>query len=762
MKHSRRDFLKTTTTGVAGLSLGDLPPHLFAAAAPTISGSAPSPGLPAHRALSLEGLHAYADAESVLAGRTISFHVSSTVPYRLSICRLGLKVDDPAGDVVLHRFPEAPPRPQSIHPGSYVHVAKSVPPTDALTLEVWVRPWKLSDGAGLITQRSPASSHGFGVHLTTKGAVTFVLGPSSRVSADGRLGTGRWHHIVATWDGTRMALWIDARREGEWPAPDLPRTAEAPLCLGACAHAGFADNFLDGDLAMPVIYDRALTEAEIRARFAAQGLQPARGRHVLACWPLTEERGDRIHDISRHRRHGLIVNHATWMIGGPSFNAEVPRFANYDPARDAGRGHGLRLCADDLYDCRWQAVHKFGVPANARPGLHVARFEFTLNGRPHLYHTTFLVRRSPRRGRAPLLVLCATNTWRAYSGTPFAANKPELKQVWGTGGGPELPNKPPAFNFYRAHSGGQGTYQQGLRMPWPAAGPYILYGGPTDYSHLMRADRFLHVWLEQTGYDFDVAGDLDFHRDPDQLRHYLAFVINGHSEYWSEPMYRGLEKYLRGGGNVIVLSGNSLFWRVTYNDAGTILECRKVDAPGDQLPRSRRGECWHSHDGRRGGMMRECGMPAWRLIGLETLGWNNQGNPENFGPFVAELTDHFLFNRPEKTGLRSGEKFGWAGEGRMPMANGHEFDIRLSTLARLQEQPSPPGAVLPSDPPGMVRLANGIIPWKKGGAAFDYFFRPIKPDTDQGGEMIYWERPDGGRVFNAGSIGAGWALLADP
>ena len=61
----------------------------------------------------------------------------------------------------------------------------------------------------------------------------------------------------------------------------------------------------------------------------------------------------------------------------------------------------------------------------------------------------------------------------------------------------------------------------------------------------------------------------------------------------------------------------------------------------------------------------------------------------------------------------------------------------------------------------MTRLANGIIPWKVGGAAFDYFFRPIKPQTDQGGEMIYWERPDGGRVFNAGSIGAGWALMVD-
>ena len=27
--------------------------------------------------------------------------------------------------------------------------------------------------------------------------------------------------------------------------------------------------------------------------------------------------------------------------------------------------------------------------------------------------------------------------------------------------------------------------------------------------------------------------------------------------------------------------------------------------------------------------------------------------------------------------------------------------------------------------------------------------------------MIYWERPEGGKVFNAGSIAAGWALSSD-
>ena len=321
----------------------------------------------------------------------------------------------------------------------------------------------------------------------------------------------------------------------------------------------------------------------------------------------------------------------------------------------------------------------------------------------------------------------------------------------------------PAFDLYRAHAAGQGTYQVGLRMPWPAAAPDVLYGGPTRYSHLARADRFAHAWLERNGYAFDVASDLDLHRDPSILRGYQVVMINGHNEYWSLPMYRGLEDYLGNDGRLIVLSGNTMFWRVSFDPGETVMECRKVDAPGLQVPSGKRGEAWHSQDGLRGGLLRECGHPGWRLIGLETLGWNNQSKPENFGPFVAETTDHPFFHTPEATGLKPGDRFGWAGEGVVPMANGHEFDVRLSTLAAIQEQPIPDGAPpVPADPPGIVRLANGIIPWAHGGSAFDYYFRPIKPKSDQGGEMIDWTRPAGGRVFNAGTIGAGWTLDADP
>jgi hypothetical protein len=86
--------------------------------------------------------------------------------------------------------------------------------------------------------------------------------------------------------------------------------------------------------------------------------------------------------------------------------------------------------------------------------------------------------------------------------------------------------------------------------------------------------------------------------------------------------------------------------------------------------------------------------------------------------------------------------------------------VRVSTLKRLLAKPPPEGAAHPEDPPGIRLLAAGRD-WPGSAPKFDIFLRPVQSALPLGGEVIYWERPDGGRVLNAGSIGAGWALLAD-
>ncbi len=717
-------------------------------------------------------MHGYADADSVVAGRRIAFHLSSTVPHRAEIVRLGTRIDDPEGDEVVARLGEFPAVPRAIHPGSYVHVARRIRGTPrGLSLEVWIRPWAVERLAGVITQEDKQSDEGFALGIGPGGYVGFFLGNGTgpdevqvHRTAPGVVRPGVWQHVVAAWDGRTKTVWVDGREVGRWDFAGPFRTGRHPLRLGAMGEGGEAVRFLDADIALPVVRSRGLTATEVGARWADRARTVPRGGDVLAVWGFSEETGGRVADSGRHRRHGRIVNLATWMIGGPAFQAEVARFGDYEPGTDPDRGHGLRLASDDLHDCRWPESFAWRVPSNARPGVYAVRLRYGEAGRDRLRHLTFLVRSAPGPGRPRprLLVVCSTSTWRAYNGAPFGVWPDSLHAVIGTGGLPNAPGDPPAFCFYRPHAAGQGTYQLGRRMPWPAAEPYVLYGGPTRYSHLMRAERHLHAWLDREGIPFDVAADVDLHRDPDLFRRYAAVVLNGHSEYWSVAALDGLRRYLGSGGNLAVLSGNSLFWRVSFDSRGEVMECRKVDAPGDQLPGTRRGEAWHSQDGRRGGMLRECGYPGWDLVGLETLGWNNQSDPANFGPYRAVGVDHPLFHKPHPTGLGEDEAFGFASDGVTTLANGHEFDIRLSTLRALQREPSPPGAEVPADPPGIVLLARGVIPWAKGGAAFDYFFRPIRPAWDQGGEMIWWERPAGGRVFHAGSIGSGWALYHDP
>ncbi len=580
----------------------------------------------------------------------------------------------------------------------------------------------------------------------------------------------RWHHVVAVFDGQFKEVWVDGRRAGRWAFSGMVRPGLAPLRIGALGRDGLADQFLDADIAMPAIYGRALDEREIVARHHGRGLDAAKGANLLGCWPLAEEKGEHVADSSGEGRQGRIINLGTWMIGGPSFDASLPRFADYEPAADRTRGHGVRLASDDLYDCRWQPTLTVNIPDDARSGIYAGRIRFTHENDPRLYHALFIVTKAPGRTRAPIAFLCSTNTWKAYSGTPFADSWPGVAQSI-EHAYVNSPGNPPRYSFYWMHEACQSTYQMGLRLPWPVAGPYTFHG-PLEWrnSHLCHADRLTQVWLEKEGYAYDVLSDLDLHQDARALDGYKALFIVGHSEYWSAEAYESVSRYLGRGGSIVSLSGNTMFWRVSFSADASVMECRKMYAPGSQVAPGRHGELWHSQDGRKGGMARECGYPAWPLLGLEYCSMHSVGD-EAIGPYRAVAADHFLFNKPHKVGLKQGDRFGGAPPGNgFPKIIGHEGDVRISTLAKIAPRPLPEGAKEPvDDPPGIVLLAEGIADWPKvkGGAPYDYFQNavaalPLRSAIGVAAEMIYWERADGGRVFHAGTVSAGRGFGNDP
>jgi N,N-dimethylformamidase len=715
--------------------------------------------IPPHRALELSGLHAYAQ-KSIAAGETLRFRVSSTVPYDLEVLELGVP-GSPETDRRLHSFPAQALGAQPIHPGSYAEIRTGLAgqPLTTLSLECWLRPWRMQGKPqGIMTQQSLPAHEGFALAMDANGHVVFHLAGASSLGP--RLTERQWHHLVATWDGETMALWVDGAEVAGRPFAGPVVPPAVPLRLGASARDGVAADFLDADLAYPMIAEGVLDRQTIAARrqLVLEGKTPPLPAGAQGFWPLTEERGVAIADASGSGRHGRLINRATWMVGGPAFRADgVARFEDYDPRRDGLRGHALRFASDDLYDCRWKETCSWTLSGEARPGLYVGRFRYTLDGEPRVYDVTFVVRRAPQTKAAPILVLCSSNTWLAYNATPFANRSGMERAFWGTNGFDEEQPEAPSYSFYRNHRAGQPTYSQGLRMPWPVAGPDVHYSPPEiGYSHLVRAERFLHQWFRSEGYSFDVVSDLDLHQMPDLLDQYQVVILNGHSEYWSDAAYYGVERFLARGGNVAVFSGNTMFWRVSFDPDGNVMECRKYDSSVGGSKNTAPGELYHSEDGRRGGLSRESGVPAWKLLGLECSGWWGVGRENNFGVYTVRQADHFLFRHPELVPVENGETLGHAPDGGLPRIGGHEADVRVSLLKSMTPAEGS-GRLVPDDPAGIVSLAQ-MAGGERG--LLDYHGRWGK-NARVVAEMIYWERPTGGRVFHAGAIASGWALTAD-
>mgnify|MGYP006275234239 CR=1 FL=1 len=90
---SRRRFLRDAGASAATAGAASLLPA-GCATGPAAAATIATP--PRHRALAVPGVHAYPLEHSITAGATLELCVSASVPYRLSFCRLGRDVDDPA------------------------------------------------------------------------------------------------------------------------------------------------------------------------------------------------------------------------------------------------------------------------------------------------------------------------------------------------------------------------------------------------------------------------------------------------------------------------------------------------------------------------------------------------------------------------------------------------------------------------------------------------------------------------------------------
>jgi hypothetical protein len=168
-------------------------------------------------------------------------------------------------------------------------------------------------------------------------------------------------------------------------------------------------------------------------------------------------------------------------------------------------------------------------------------------------------------------------------------------------------------------------------------------------------ERRFTRWAESNGYRVDVAISQDLEQHPEALDGHRLFVCVGHDEYWSWGMRDALDAFVAGGGNAAILSGNTCFWQIRFEDDHRAMTGFKYGADRDPVlgtPEERfLSGMWSD---------RRVGRPETSTIGLTFSrgGYSLYGTaPGSTGAYRAYRPDHWAF---AGTGLRAGDEFGGA------------------------------------------------------------------------------------------------------
>ena len=150
----------------------------------------------------------------------------------------------------------------------------------AFSIEAWVDPDVVQPGPfQRVVSRDGANGalyhDGYDLHVTTAdaGGAGFVRwngdDPPVEIAAGGSAPIGTFTHLVGTYDGAKVRLYVNGQKVSETASPSSIFRVDKPLTLGARAD-DLAVKF-SGAIDEVAIYDHALTEARVAVHFHASG-----------------------------------------------------------------------------------------------------------------------------------------------------------------------------------------------------------------------------------------------------------------------------------------------------------------------------------------------------------------------------------------------------------------------------------------------------------------------------------------------------------
>ncbi len=485
------------------------------------------------------------------------------------------------------------------------------------------------------------------------------------------------------------------------------------------------------------------------------------------CWPISVTAGDEVpvQVASRAASFSVVVR---LVRDGPT---EMWRREGLSAG---DHGVGATAVADG---CDWPTAFGIQTGSDWPSGYYEVRFiADSVEGPAAVSEAFFVIRPSPARPTGNPLLVLSTNTWNAYnqwggrclySGAHRVAFTRPLER-----GYLRRPAAPFETDYDGRLAATDGDPEHRRVVAYQHRFDYPLWTSSAGWHNWER--RFVR-WASSIGSTIDVAvnADLEFH--PEVLDGAPLLLSVGHDEYWSWGMRDRVDRFVTGGGNWVILSGNTCFWQVRFEDGGRSMVCHKgrarTDDPvisGDDV--SRLTSIWSDP---------LIGRPETLTTGLTFTrgGYHRIGGavPGGDGGFVVHRPEHWVF---DGTGLRDDRSFGttdgivgyevdgcafeWSGGRPVPTGvDGAPADLSILATAPARlisitaERCEAPVAIWGSVvPPGDLEFVAGVL---FGDDRSEHVTR-----IGEGHAVFAVFGSTGGTVVNAGTTDWAYGLDTDP
>jgi concanavalin A-like lectin/glucanase superfamily protein len=143
--------------------------------------------------------------------------------------------------------------------------------TEAVTIELWMMPNSAGEGGpntGPICKAIANGSWNWQLRYNAPGSFMgfqFNAGGGKWVSVQENLEEGEWHHITGTYDGSDAVCYLNGEEKDRLAMPTISGSTD-PILIG---QDGWV-NVFDGAVDEVRIYDRALSEAEVRQNYLSR------------------------------------------------------------------------------------------------------------------------------------------------------------------------------------------------------------------------------------------------------------------------------------------------------------------------------------------------------------------------------------------------------------------------------------------------------------------------------------------------------------